>query len=70
MVLTTATLDARQARGIIIRSGAPPRGRLPFWAYLWSEELEQGACAGMRGGRILDTVPSPDGSPPACRASP
>jgi len=50
MTVSSLVLDKRQPRGIIIRSGAPPRLRLPFWAYLWSEAEEEGACAGPRGG--------------------
>ena len=70
MTVSSLVLDKRQPRGIIIRSGAPPLLRLPFWAYLWGEAEEEGACAGPRGGPRLEPAPASDGSSPQCRASP
>ena len=70
MAAPSLELDKREPRGIIIRSGAPPRRHLPFWAYLWSEEVKEGTSAGPRGGRRLDGAPAADGTSPSCRASP
>jgi hypothetical protein len=63
-------LDKREPRGIIIQAGRRRQARVPFWAYLWSEETESGACAGAPGGRILESAPLQDGLTQGCRASP
>ena len=70
MAAPSIALDKREPRGIIIRAGSPRQARLPFWAYLWSEEAELGACAGAPGGRILESASLLDGSTQGCRASP
>jgi hypothetical protein len=70
MTVAAIPLDKREPRGIIIQAGPPRRAPSPFWAYSWSEDLEPGACAGARGGRILETSPPPDGTRETCRASP
>lgn len=70
MAAPLLALDEREPRGIIIRAGISRPAGVPFRAYLWSEEVDPGACAGARGGRILESAPFPGGPSPACRASP
>ena len=62
-------LDTREPRGIIIRTGAPRQAKMPFWAYLWSEE-HGSACAVPRSGPILESSPVPDGLTRSWQASP
>ena len=70
MAAPASALDKREPRGIIIRTGTPRRAGVPFWAYVWSEDSDPGACAEPRGGRILEPSGLPDLSSPECRASP
>jgi hypothetical protein len=70
MAAPTPALDKREPRGIIIRTGTPRKTRAPFWAYVWSEDADPQACAGPRGGRILESACLPELSSPECRASP
>jgi hypothetical protein len=63
-------LDTREPRGIIIRTGAPRQAKTPFWAYLWSEEDGNGACAAPRLGPILESSPVADGLIHSWQASP
>jgi hypothetical protein len=70
MVAPASSLDKREPRGIIIRTGTPRRARAPFWAYVWSEDAVPKACAEPRGGRILESAGLSDLSSPECRASP
>jgi hypothetical protein len=70
MAAPAPALDKREPRGIIIRTGTPRRAGAPFWAYVWSEETDPGACAEARGGRILESAELPDLPGPECRALP
>lgn len=70
MAVPAATLDKWEPRGIIIQAGTPRKSGAPFWAYVWSDAVDRGACAGAERGRILESTRLPDGSSPACRASP
>ena len=70
MSVPAVALDEREPRGIIIRSGARAARRLPFRAYLWSDDVEEGACAGGRLGSRLESSLRRDGPSPECRASP
>lgn len=70
MSIRTTELDTREPRGIIIHTGALRRAKVPFWAYLWSEEETDGACASPRSGPILGTPPAADGLTRSWRASP
>jgi len=70
MQFPSPELDTREPRGIIIQTGTPKRAKVPFWAYLWSEEEAAGACASPRSGPILGTPPAADGLTQSCRASP
>jgi hypothetical protein len=69
MAAPMLALDEREPRGIIIRAGTPRQAGAPFRAYLWSEEVPPGACAGHPRGRILESALF-SGESPACRASP
>ena len=70
MPTPSTELDTREPRGIIIHTGAPRRAKVPFWAYLWSEEATAGTCASPRSGPILETPPAADGLTRSWRASP
>jgi hypothetical protein len=70
MPTTSPELDTREPRGIIIRMGAPKRAKVPFWAYLWSEEDASGACAAPRSGPILECPSAADALTQSWRASP
>ncbi len=70
MSTTSPELDTREPRGIIIQMGAPKLAKVPFWAYLWSEEAASGACAAWRGGRILESPSAADGLTQSWRALP
>ena len=63
-------LDTREPRGIIIRTGTPRQAKVPFWAYLWSEEDGNGACAASRSGPILESPSVPGGLTEPWQASP
>ena len=62
--------DTREPRGIIIRTGTPRQPKVPFWAYLWSEEDGNGACAAPRPGPILESPTAADGLIQSWQASP
>jgi hypothetical protein len=62
MAAPAPTLDKREPRGIIIRTGTPRRAGAPFRAYVWSEDTNPAACVEPRGGPILEPAPLPDGS--------
>lgn len=70
MPIELPELDTREPRGIIIRTGTPRQAKVPFWAYLWSEEDADGACASPRSGPILESPTAADGLIPSWQASP
>ena len=70
MPTTSPELDTRDPRGIIIQTGTLKRAKVPFWAYLWSEEGATRACAPERRGPILESPPAADGTSQSWRASP
>lgn len=70
MAQTSAEFDQPEPCGIIIQTGRGRSARLPFWAYLWSEDADSRACAVPREGRILESPSFRDELSDACRASP
>ena len=70
MPTTSTELDTLEPHGIIIQTGAPRRAKVPFWAYLWSEEDATGGCACPRSGSILEPSSAADGLTQSWRASP